>query len=96
MRAFLALILIVIVSSATVAQSRPAAPATPAQPSTGQNPPPPAPPKPPPDPAWPTKVYSIRYVDYRHIWNLLSPIGVQVAGEPNLNAISVRGPSIRS
>src|SRR6185295_3161420 len=76
-------------SSVTVAQSRPAAPATTPPQSTGQ-----AQPqlKPPPDPTWPTRVYSIRYVDYRYIWNLLSPIGVQVAGEPNLNAISVRGP----
>jgi hypothetical protein len=93
MRAFLALILlIVIVSSVAVAQSRPAAPATTAQPSTGQSPAQ-AQVMPGPDPTnWPTRVYSIRYVDYRYLLNLLNPIGVQVAGEPNLNAISVRGP----
>jgi hypothetical protein len=91
MRAFLALILIVIVSSVAVAQSRPAAPATTTQPSPGQAPAQ-AQPKPPPDPTWPTRVYSIRYVDYRYIWNLLSPFGVPVYGEPNLNAISVRAP----
>lgn len=93
MRASLALILIVIVSSVTFAQTRPpAAPATTPPPSTAQPQNQPSV-KPPPDPTWPTRVYSIRYVDYRYIWNLLSPIGVQVAGEPNLNAISVRGPS---
>ena len=92
MRAFLALILIVIVSSVTFAQTRPTAPATTAPPSTAQPQNQPSV-KPPPDPTWPTRVYSIRYVDYRYIWNLLSPIGVQVAGEPNLNAISVRGPA---
>jgi len=92
MRAFLALLLIVIVSSVTFAQTRPTAPATTAPPSTAQPQNQPSV-KPPPDPTWPTRVYSIRYVDYRYIWNLLSPIGVQVAGEPNLNAISVRGPS---
>src|SRR5262245_54711801 len=91
MRALLALILIVMVSSVFVAQSRPAAPATTPPPSSGQAPAQ-AQLKPPPDPTWPTRVYSIRHVDYRYIWNLLSPIGVQVAGEPNLNAISVRGP----
>jgi hypothetical protein len=92
MRAFLALILIVMISSVCIAQTRPATPATTTQqPSSGQNQAV-AQPKPPPDPTWPTRVYSIRYVDYRYIWNLLSPIGVQVAGEPNLNAISVRGP----
>jgi hypothetical protein len=87
MRAVIALILIIIVSSVSVAQSRPAVPATTPPQNTGQ-----AQPQPPPDPTWPTRVYSIRYVDYRYIWNLLSPLGVQVAGEPNLNAISVRGP----
>jgi hypothetical protein len=89
MRAFLALILIVMTATVTVAQSRPAAPA----PAAPQNTAPAQPQlKPPPDPTWPTRVYSIRYVDYRYIWNLLNPIGVQVAGESNLNAISVRGP----
>jgi hypothetical protein len=44
------------------------------------------------EPNWPTRVYAIRFVDYRYIVNLLAPIGVQVSGEPNLNAISVRGP----
>jgi hypothetical protein len=92
MRAFLALILIVIISSVCVAQTRPAAPAaTTQQPSSVQTQPQP-PSKPAPDPTWPTRVYSIRYVDYRYIWNLLSPMGVQFSGEPNLNAISVRGP----
>ena len=92
MRAFLALILIVMVSSVTVAQSRPAAPATTAQPSSGQTQGQPSMGIPPPDSNWLTRVYSIRYVDYRYLLNLLNPIGVQVAGEPNLNAISVRGP----
>ena len=92
MRAFLALILIVIISCVCLAQTKPAAPTTTTQqPSSGQNQAA-TQLKPPPDPTWPTRVYSIRYVDYRYIWNLLSPIGVQVAGESNLNAISVRGP----
>ena len=89
MRAVIALILFIAISSITIAQTRPPAPATTPPQNTEQAQ---AQLKPPADPTWPTRVYSIRYVDYRYIWNLLSPIGVQVAGEPNLNAISVRGP----
>src|SRR5262245_5674784 len=89
MRAVIALILIIIISSVAVAQTRPAAPATTPQQSKAQTQ---VQPKPEPDASWPTRVYSIRYVDYRYIYNLLAPLGVQVSGEPNLNAISVRGP----
>lgn len=90
MRAVNALILLIVISSVSVAQTRPAPPAATPQPSTAQTQV--TPKMLDPDPGWPTKVYSIRYVDYRYIYNLLAPIGVSVSGEPNLNAISVRGP----
>jgi hypothetical protein len=45
------------------------------------------------DPSWPVRVFPIRYVDIRYINTLLTPFNLPYNYEPNLRAISVRGPA---